>query len=254
MSYTNPPVVQVPPPKKSNTGLTIAIVLAVAAVPVLLICMGVLVGLLLPAVQASREAARRMQCTNNLKQIALAMHNYESMYRRLPPAYTTDENGQPLHSWRTLILPFIEQQALYDSIDLSKPWDDPVNQQAAATVVHAYRCPSAPGEASNTTEYQVVVDPRSLFPGAESATFGSAIDGLSNTVMVVETPESLAVPWMSPHDCDMAEYLGYAQSNHTGGFNVAMGDGSVRLIGSQTNTEVRQSMVTRNGNELVPLD
>ena len=83
-------------------------------------------GLLLPAVQAAREAARRMSCSNNIKQIGLAMQNYHTAYGTLPPAYTVDAQGRPLHSWRTLILPFIEQQALYGEIDLSKPWNDPV--------------------------------------------------------------------------------------------------------------------------------
>ena len=74
-----------------------------------------------------------MQCANNLKQIALALRNYESVYHALPPAYTVDAEGKPLHSWRTLILPYLEQQALYDKIDLSKPWDDPANKEAYET-------------------------------------------------------------------------------------------------------------------------
>ena len=94
----------------------------------------VLVALLFPARRGSREAARRTQCRNNLKQIALALHNYESHYHALPPAYTIDAEGKPLHSWRTLILPWIEQVNLYNSIDLSKPWDDPANAEALNTV------------------------------------------------------------------------------------------------------------------------
>ncbi len=79
-------------------------------IPVFLVCSGILAGLLLPAVQAAREAARRVQCSNNLKQIGLALHNYNAAYKSLPPPYTVDANGQKLHSWRTLILPFIEQK------------------------------------------------------------------------------------------------------------------------------------------------
>ncbi len=66
---------------------------------------GVLVGLLLPAVQASREAARRMSAGNNLKQIMLAMHNYHAAYNHFPPAAITDKDGKPLLSWRVAILP-----------------------------------------------------------------------------------------------------------------------------------------------------
>src|SRR5262245_3382414 len=66
-------------------------------------------GLLLPAVSVAREPARRMQCLNNLKQIALALHNYDATYGSLPPAYIADASGKPMHSWRVLILPFLEQ-------------------------------------------------------------------------------------------------------------------------------------------------
>ena len=68
---------------------------------------------------AGREPSRRSQCKNNLKQIGLALHNYHEKYQAFPPAYTVDATGKPLHSWRTLILPFVDQQALYDKIDLS---------------------------------------------------------------------------------------------------------------------------------------
>ena len=102
----------------------------------------VLVALLLPATRRSGRTARRTQCKNNLKQIALALHNYESIYDALPPAYTVDAAGKPLHSWRTLILPFVEQLDLYKTIDLSKPWDDPANAEVLKTVPHIFRCPS----------------------------------------------------------------------------------------------------------------
>src|SRR5206468_2619679 len=91
--------------------------LAVLGVLALLIC------LMLPAVRTARPAAYRNQCHNNLKQIALALRNYEELYHALPPAYTTDSNGNALHSWRTLILPFLGERQLYESIDLAKPWD-----------------------------------------------------------------------------------------------------------------------------------
>lgn len=254
MSDVNPPVVPTPPPQKSNTGLIIAIVVGLVAIPVLLMCVGIMVGLLLPAVQASREAARRMQCSNNLKQITLALHLYHDIHNALPPAYTTDAEGRRLHSWRTLLLPYMEHQALYDSIDLSKPWDDPVNQQAASTNVPFYRCPSTPGEAMNMTTYQVVVDPTSAFPGATPVRFRDIKDGLPNTVMVVETPESLAVPWMSPEDCDVQEYLSFTDPVHSGGFNVGMCDGSVHFVSEDADSSIREALVTVAEGEEVALE
>ena len=79
----------------------------------------VAVALLLPSVRRAREPARRSQCKNNLKQIWLALHNYHDEYQAFPPAYTVDAEGQPLHSWRTLILPYMDQKPLYDKLDLT---------------------------------------------------------------------------------------------------------------------------------------
>ena len=71
---------------------------------------GILVALLLPAVQAARDAARRAQSSNNLKQIVLAMHNYHDVYKKFPPRANFGDDGKPLLSWRVHILPFVEQQ------------------------------------------------------------------------------------------------------------------------------------------------
>ena len=114
------------PANRSGGGATIVVVLAVA-LGVVLVCGGVLVALLLPAVQAAREAARRSQCTNNLKQIVLALHNYHDVYKCFPSAVLTDESGRPIRSWRVAILPFMEQQALYKQYDFNQPWDSPRN-------------------------------------------------------------------------------------------------------------------------------
>jgi len=240
------------PPKSGNGWLIGCLIAAGVAVPALLVCGGILVALLLPAVQAAREAARRMQCSNNTKQIGLALHNYHSAYRSLPPAYTVDQNGQRLHSWRTLILPYLEQKALYDSIDLSKPWDDPANQLAAQATVPAYLCPSTAID-PNLTTYVAVVDPAGLFAGPEPTTFMDITDGLSSTAMVVETDSNNAVPWMSPNDITLPTFLstgtGRQSGGHAGGAHVVMADGAVRFVTDSLSASEREAIVTRNGGE-----
>lgn len=255
MSYGNnaPPVVPnyVPP----RSGNNVLLIVALCMIPVFLLCSGVLVGLLLPAVQAAREAARRMQCSNNLKQIGLAMYNYESVYKSFPPAYTVDENGNKLHSWRTLLLPFMEQQALYQQIDLSKPWNDPANAHLQGIAVQTYACPStqlAPG----MTTYQVVVDNAGVFQGSKSLPLRQITDGTSNTLGVVEAPAANAVHWMEPSDLDMPKFITglSGKTSHTMGFNAQLMDGSVRFISRSIDQKMLEAMVTAGGGEQASLD
>lgn len=253
-AFSNQPPQVIPPPPQSRpnssgSSTTIVVVLAIVGV-VALLCMGVMVGLLLPAVQAAREAARRMSCQNNLKQIGLALHNYASEYKSFPPAYTVDESGQPLHSWRTLLLPYFDQAYLYDQIDLSKPWDDPVNARFNDMVVLQYSCPSSPTSNSSMTIYQIVEDPRSMMQPGQGLDLREISDGLSNTLAVVESTEADAVPWMKPQDLPLQTLL-YSNNRtaHPGGRNVVMADGAVIFLSSDMAPMVLEAMVTRNGGE-----
>src|SRR4051794_6427956 len=159
-NFENDPEFNEAIPKSSSTrGFRLVELLAVLGI------LALLVALLLPATRSAREPARRSQCVNNLKMIALALRNYEQQYKALPPAYSVDAGGRPLHSWRTLILPYLEQARLYNTIDLAKPWDDPANARAMETIPTVYLCPSAVGP-SGTTTYLANVSPDGcLVPG-----------------------------------------------------------------------------------------
>ena len=106
------------------------------------ICLLLVGMLLLPAVQTAREAARRMQCMNNLRQISLAVLNYEADYKCLPPACIPDKNGKPMHSWRVLILPYLERRDLYEQYKFDEPWNGPNNSKLLASRPRLYICPS----------------------------------------------------------------------------------------------------------------
>ena len=119
---------------------------------VVIAIIGILVALLLPAIQAAREAARRSQCVNNLKQLALALHNYHDTHGRFMPAAIWTQPGYPDGSfrhedwgatWVTMLLPFFEQQGLYDMYDFNLPSDHVDNRPVTETVIPTYRCPSA---------------------------------------------------------------------------------------------------------------
>ncbi|MBC8355828.1 MAG: DUF1559 domain-containing protein [Planctomycetes bacterium] len=249
-------VAPVPTHSSSSTG-TIIVVVALIAVIGTVTVGGVLVALLLPAVQAAREAARRMQCSNNLKQVAIAMHNYHDTYNSLPPAYTVDADGNKLHSWRTLLLPFIEQAALYDQIDLDKPWDAPENLHLTEIVIPTYTCPSDPDMTMPYTNYMVIVGQGAIFDGDKPCAFSDVADGTSNTIMVVEV-EGQQVPWMEPTDLSLDQMqmaINAAStepgSNHPGGMQAALADGSVRFIAASVDSNLLRSLITRDGGEVV---
>src|SRR5262245_18129478 len=139
--YESPETIGSPPERKDNL-LKLAL-RALVAVGIL----GLLVLLLLPLSRGgSREAARRMQCSNHLKQIGLALQNYHDVYGSLPPAYIADANGKPLHSWRVLILPFLGERNLYEAYQFDEPWNGPSNSKLAEQVPACYRCPSRSGK------------------------------------------------------------------------------------------------------------
>jgi prepilin-type processing-associated H-X9-DG protein len=222
-------------PKQTNSLLIVlAIVLGFG-------CLGgpILVALLLPAVQAAREAARRSQCTNNLKQIGIALHNYHDTYKCFPPAVITDEQGNPRYSWRVAILPFMEQQPLYDCYDSNVSWDDPANALVRMASIMAYRCPSDGLGAPNETNYVMITGEGTVgsLPN-QSTKIRDITDGTSNTIAVVEIVGS-GIEWSEPRDLTLDELSmqlndgsgNGPSSRHPGGLNVLLCDGSTVFLG-----------------------
>lgn len=213
---------------------------------------GTLTGLLLPAVQAARESARRMQSSNNLKQIGLAFHNFESAYSALPAAGGVDDNGKPLLSWRVAILPFIEQQALYEKFKMDEPWDSEHNIQLLEQMPDVYRHPNRNTQPGYTV-YQAVVSDKSLLRLSEPSTFRDITDGTSNTILAVETNEAIAVPWTAPQDFSVDEQNPGKNLFTNGITQVVFGDGSVHTIAEVVADEILNALFTRAGGEVVQL-
>jgi hypothetical protein len=214
---------------------------------------GAVVALLLPALGSSREAARRAQCVNNLKQIALAMHNYHSANNAFPRPVILDEKGKPLLSWRVAILPYIEQQELYKKFKLDEPWDSPHNKALLKEMPLTYTCPSRTQVVPFTTTYRVFVGNGALFEKDQDIGVADVTDGTSNTLMVAEAKE--AVPWTKPDDLlfdpAAAPSLHGAGSPHPGGFNASIADGSVRFIKTTINLNVFRAVITRAAGEVI---
>ncbi len=198
---------------------------------------GVAVGMLLPAVQQVREAARRTQSMNNQRQLVLAMLNYESVNGSFPPAYTTDGDGNPLLSWRVAILPYLEQQDLFDQFHHDEPWDSPHNITLLEQMPDLFQNPSAIGRPGQTDYLAPIGEDSILSPGA-GVTMDAITDGTSNTVLVMEVGMDQQVPWSSPQDLeiDLLESLNI-DNGHPGTVGIALCDGSVHSILKSTSVE-----------------
>jgi len=228
--------------------------LVTGGIGTLSICVSV--ALLLPAVQAAREAARRAQCSNNLKQIGLALHNFHDAQNHFPGRAIVDKDGKPLLSWRVAILPYIEQKNLYDKFKLDEPWDSPNNKKLIEEMPKTYLCPSLANPKPGTTTYQAITGKATVFDGKEGLGMRDIPDGASQTLLVVESAE--AVPWTKPDDlpidADPARPLAKPGSKHTGGFGALFGDGSVRFLKSTLDPKILHGLMTRNGAEVIPFD
>jgi hypothetical protein len=166
-----------------------------------------LIGFLLPAVRTARESPPSTQCWNIQRQITLALLNYESEHGHLPPAYVADANGKPMHSWRVLILKYLDRKDLYETYDFNEPWNGPHNSKLASSMPAIYSCPSrTKGSNRNCTNYVAVVGPRTAWPGnkGETTLDISAKDGCRNTVLLMELPNS-DINWLEPRDLSYEE-------------------------------------------------
>ncbi len=237
------------PAPSAGRGLSLGLILVICLVG-MLACGGILAALLLPAVQAAREAARRSQSTNNMKQIGLALHNYIDTYGELPPAVVRDENGNALYSGRVLLLPFLEQAAVFNSFDKSKAWDAPENSHMKAVRIPTFEDPSSPSN-SPRTDYFFITGPSAMFEDGKAIRFRDVTDGLSNTVWLIEGNQG-PVHWAEPKDFDIGQLGTLPPGYHPGGNIVAMGDGSVRFVSKSVDPLTWRALLTRDGSEVVP--
>ncbi len=206
-------------------------------------------------IRQAREAARRSQCTNNLKQIGLAVPGYHRAHGTFPPAFSKSPDGKPLLSWRVLILPYLGQKALYDEFRLDEPWDSEHNKTLISRMPAVYTCPSgSPTLAKDgKTSYLTPRGPATMFPGAHALRISDILDGTSNTLFVVDANDAAAVTWTQPDDWDNSRDI-KAQGlfgHHAEGTNVVFADGSVDFLKEPISPRVLRALTTCNGGEYI---
>ena len=131
--------------------------------------LSILTFMILPSIQGPRERGQfHMQCPNSLKQIGLALHLYHDDFGTFPPAYVADENGKPMHSWRVLLLPYLDMKWLYDKYDFSVPWNSPQNLALISNAPEVFLCGSCWGEPLTNTTAVAVTGDETFWPGDQS--------------------------------------------------------------------------------------
>ena len=244
---------------------------------VVIAIIGMFAGMLLPAVQMAREAARRTSCSSNLRNVGLGLGNYMIAERKIP--FGNDLLATTEHSWASSILPYIDESNLFARIDFSKPWNDPSsNKSVAITNVAIYRCPSALKNFEGKIDFGGVqgtgLTGLSIGMSANDA-FGcgsmivrvreqsgplrpaSITDGLSNTISIAESIDRNAESsgrWACGRNCfSQNQSLDDKQSdgmisNHSG-VHVLFMDGHLHVVSKSIDTKILGAWCTRSGGE-----
>jgi hypothetical protein len=196
-------------------------------------------------------------CQNNLKQIGLALLNYEAANGAFPPAVFTDTHGKPTKSWRVALLPYCEQKPLYEHYNLSQPWDSPQNRALGKTSLPSFQCPSDPDMTADSAETNYVrVVGKDTVGGMpnEAVKIHDITDGTSDTIIVVEVC-GLHINWEEPRDVTVEEFMDLVAkgraSHHSGGFNAVFVDSSVHFISYNVAPKTLRALLLRNDGQPV---
>ena len=211
---------------------------------------------------ANAKAIKSRVDLTNLKQLALAMHNYHDRYQHFPPAVVMGADGKTPHSWRVELLPELGQQALYERYRMNEPWDSPFNKEVLAQMPECFRDPFDNPKSTNSG-YYVLVGPGAAFEGSEGIKISDFTDGTSNTILIVEA--NRGIPWSKPEDIsfdpgkERHRYQPFGPSNPPptlggfipGHFAAALADGSARIFDTDKIKDQLKWLIMRNDGAVV---
>ena len=229
---------------------------------VLLVCGAIatpIVSLILMTLNMSREHQRQYTCRSHIRNIASAMLAYEREHGALPPQSVPGPNGKPWHSWRVLLLPYLDEKPLYERYRFDEPWDGPHNRLLHDHAFSVYHCPTDDSDLSRTS-YFVVSGPGMMFEPGKRLKSADAADGAGNTVLVIEAAGQ-NIHWLEPRDLESAQLANQVNASgqpsissaHPKVAHVALVDESERAIADDADPAAVRAMLTRNGGETAPL-
>jgi Protein of unknown function (DUF1559) len=200
---------------------------------------------------------------NNIRQLIIAAHNYESSYQNLPSSFTADAKNKPLLSWRVNLLPFLGEQELYAQFHHDEPWNSEHNLKLAAKMPNVFKHPRLKLAEGKTVYLGVtgkdglLVAPQVILKAAHGRKFNSVLDGISNTIMILEVAEKNAVTWTAPSDFDfeqhpenLAKELAFFWGADKKAI-VGMADGSVHLLKPNFPEKELRALMTCSGGEVI---
>ena len=204
-----------------------------------------------PDAERKAEVAYRQRSATNVKQLAFAMHAYEELNGRLPPAALYSKDGKPLLSWRVLLLPYLDEGDLFREFKLEEPWDSEHNKKLLKKMPKVYGPVRPKGEEPGATFYQVLNGRGTIFEGKRSAQLMTITDGTSNTLLLAEAGE--AVPWTKPADLpyDDKKPLPKFGGLFKEGFHIALADGSVFFGKKDPDETTLRRVITRGDGHVV---
>jgi hypothetical protein len=188
----------------------------------------------------------------------LAVANYHEAYGCFPPAYLTDRDGKPMHSWRVLILPFLEQQELYRAYNFNEPWNGPNNRKLASRIGNIYHRSGLESTQPEATSFVAVVGPQTAWPGSQPKSRKDLGDRTHETLLVVEVPDGQFL-WMEPRDLQF-DSMSFRINDRSrqglgstlGGARVVSADTTVRTLPDDYDGNKLRAMLTATGGNPSP--
>ncbi len=208
--------------------------------------------ILQPAAALQRAAGDRRRTEDSLRRIASALHNFHNDHKTLPAAYSQDNQGKPLLSWRVHLLPYLGEDKLYKEFKLNEPWDSEHNKKLIERMPAIYASHNRKLNEVGMTVYLAPIHESAVWTGGKPIRLVDIKDGSSNTVLLVPVADEHAVIWTKPEDwkLDLQQPTKGLRRDDAGNIPVLIVDGAIRWLSEKLESKIWRAAFTRSGSEV----